>query len=328
MRHVALLFAILGGAGLTFVSARYGYKLSDDPNDAITWGFLYGSITAGGLYGHAFAQRTYRHHNLWGAFIFIVAAMATIISLSNALGSLASRGNNTTAQAEKTASDVDMWRSELAAKRLERGSLQERGKAIPPQLVADIKDLTGKLERSGPVVEANPLGAALTRLFNMGKEEAKKLSTWQNILMLAVVELMVAAAMIGYEIQTHAHHQERAQLGERVPLSVGVSRAPQLGKGSAPLIAVQQHPRLISSQAEPYGNVFDFVADATERGSGRLELNELGRAYTRACKEQGKKAVTPERFAEDIKSLCRASGIRIQNNGENVYLSSVRFKQA
>jgi hypothetical protein len=64
----------------------------------------------------------------------------------------------------------------------------------------------------------------------------------------------------------------------------------------------------------------------SESGPGKLELREFYIAYARACKEQGKRPVGVEKFAEDIKKLCEASGVKIQVEGDKVYLLNVRLK--
>ena len=123
MRYVALVFALLVGGALTFIAARYGYTLTDNHTDALIWGFLYGAITLGGLFGHGFALRVWRHNKGAGAFIFAVAMAALIISLSNSLGSMASRGNETMAKRQGVADAVKDARRDLESAQNERDKL-------------------------------------------------------------------------------------------------------------------------------------------------------------------------------------------------------------
>ena len=59
----------------------------------------------------------------------------------------------------------------------------------------------------------------------------------------------------------------------------------------------------------------------------RLDVfKNLRAAYVRVCQQQGKKPVDGQRFAEDVKRTCEATGIKIQARGEAVYLLNVRLK--
>ena len=124
MRHIALVFAILGGVTLVFIAARYGYALTDKPADALFWGFLYGLITLGGLFGHGFALRVWRHNQKAGLFIGVVAMAAFVIGLSNSLGSMATRGNETTATRQQVAGDVEGLKGQLKTVEEERKGLK------------------------------------------------------------------------------------------------------------------------------------------------------------------------------------------------------------
>jgi hypothetical protein len=124
MRQGLLVFAAIGGLILVIIAARYGYKLADDPADALVWGFLYGFITLGGLFGHGYALRVWRHDKRAGAFVFAVSGLALVISLSNSLGSMASRGNETTAKRQQVAENVDDLKGQLKAKEKERDGLK------------------------------------------------------------------------------------------------------------------------------------------------------------------------------------------------------------
>jgi hypothetical protein len=394
MRHVALVFAILVGAALTIVSARYGYTLTDNPTDALIWGFIYGTVTFGGLFGHAFALRVWRHDKKAGLFIFAVAMAATIISLSNSLGSMASRGNETAAKRQTNADNVEGWKRDLEPKKEERKGLKfdpaddetvkaanaavtnatlakyaecksgrgsgciekekaetaainKKAKVVADKaasdraakLDGDIKDLEEKIEKAGPVLETNSQGSALARLLGFAEKEAAKLLTWQNLGMGTVVELMIVAAMIGYEILTHAHHEAQSRLpvpqapatAERaVPMRVRelrtVREEPEPDE-IPPLLERPKPVRQVTSQREPFGNVIDIIVKVLAPSSGsKVEIKEAYFAYAQACKAQGKKPFPPDKFATEIKRFCKEARVRIHAEEHGVYLLDVRLK--
>jgi hypothetical protein len=394
MRHVALVFAILGGAALVIIAARYGYASTDNPTDALFWGFLYGIITLGGLFGHGFALRVWRHDKRAGAFIFAVAAAAFIIGQSNSLGSMASRGNEATAKRQGIADDVEDLQKQLKTAVKEREKLQfdpadektvssaneeatnatnarirecksgrgpaciekekaeeqalaKKTKATNDKAAADrakkldeeiIPELRGQIKKAGPVLETNSQGSALARLFG---GEAKKLLTWQNLAMGTVAELLIAAAMIGYEILTQAHHAGQSRLPvPQAPLTTetAVSIRPRdlhpvreelESDEIQPLLERPKPVRQVTSQREPFGNVIDIVAKVMEPCAGsKVELKEAYFAYAEACKEQGKKPFPPAKFASEIKRFCEEARIKIHAEEDGVYLLNVRLKQS
>jgi hypothetical protein len=324
MRHVALVFAILGGAALVIIAARYGYASTDNPTDALFWGFLYGIITLGGLFGHGFALRVWRHDKRAGAFIFAVAAAAFIIGQSNSLGSMASRGNEATAKRQGIADDVEDLQKQLKTAVKEREKLQfdpadektvssaneeatnatnarirecksghgpaciekekaeeqalaKKTKATNDKAAADrakklheeiIPGLREQIRKAGPVLETNSQGSALARLFG---GEAKKLLTWQNLVMGTVAELLIAAAMIGYEILTHAHHAGQSRLPvPQAPRTTETDVSTRPGRERRPvreelepdeiqpLLERPKPVRQVTAQREPFGNVIDI----------------------------------------------------------------------
>jgi hypothetical protein len=103
MRWLALAFAVIVGSVIVVAAARFGYKTSDSEADGFMAAFLYASITIGGLLGHPLAVRVGRKHRGAGFMIGLICFCALLISLSNSLGALAGRGNETTAKRMKTA---------------------------------------------------------------------------------------------------------------------------------------------------------------------------------------------------------------------------------
>ena len=58
-------------------------------------------------------------------------------------------------------------------------------------LDAEIKALREKIEKNGPVLEANSQGSALARLFALPEGDAATLSTYQNLAMAVGIEILI-----------------------------------------------------------------------------------------------------------------------------------------
>ena len=92
MRTVVGVFGCLCGLVVVALVARYGFKTADNEIDGAISAFLFGVIAAGGLGGHAVAIRLWQRNWLWAGVIFLIAACALTVNLSNSLGAIAGRG--------------------------------------------------------------------------------------------------------------------------------------------------------------------------------------------------------------------------------------------
>jgi hypothetical protein len=236
----------------------------------------------------------------------------------------------------------------IEKEKAEEQALAKKTKATNDKAAADrakkfdeeiIPGLRMQIKKAGPVLETNSQGSALARLFG---GEAKKLLTWQNLAMGTVAELLIAAAMIGYEILTHAHHTGQSRLplpqaprtAEAVPLHTKELRPvrddlEELEPDEIqPLLEKPKPVRQVTSQRGPFGNVIDIVVKAMEPavGDDKVELKEAYFAYAQACKEQGKKPFPPAKFASEIKRFCEEARITIHAEEHGVYLLNVRLK--
>ena len=57
-----------------------------------------------------------------------------------------------------------------------------------------------KIEKAGPVLEANSQGSALARLFGLPDTKAATLSTYQNLAMAVVIEFLIAISLVASEV--------------------------------------------------------------------------------------------------------------------------------
>ena len=202
------------------------------------------------------------------------------------------------------------------------------------KLDADIAAFREKIEKAGPVLEANSQGNALARLFNLPETKAATLSTYQNLAMALVIELLIVMSMVASEVLEH--HETKAPEPEAVTAADAV-RAPEKATEAAPVAEALSHdeepkafpapprPRLISSQASPVGSVPVILAEIMEPGRGKIGLLELFSAYADACRGKGKEPVSASEFSHTVAALCERLGIQIEDDDDGVFLMRVKL---
>jgi hypothetical protein len=177
------------------------------------------------------------------------------------------------------------------------------------------------------VLDVNPQGSAFARLLNLPDTQAASLSTWQNFAMGIVVELLVIAWMIAFEVlgkgETSKTAPEPARKPEESPSlleALPATREPQA-------IPTSSKPRLIASRAEPVGSVTAIMADLFEPDKGKVEFADAFKAYVLECRLQGKRQVSAEDFGGALQRLCDEIGIKVTHKGDHVYLMKVRLRE-
>jgi hypothetical protein len=209
------------------------------------------------------------------------------------------------------------------------------------KLDADIAAFRAAIDKAGPVLEANSQGNALARLFNLPEAKAATLSTYQNLAMAMVIELLIVISLVASEVLDH--HETKlpaqvdaselrggavAQVATRQTADLVPVREELEPDEIQPLLERPKPVRQVTSQREPFGNVIDIVARVMEPCAGsKMELKEAYFAYAQACKEQGKKPFPPAKFASEIKRFCEEARIKIHAEEHGVYLLNVRLKQ-
>jgi len=108
----------------------------------------------------------------------------------------------------------DVWIRLPAGEALAGLEAVTRNKALTDRaakLDADIVALRDKIEKAGPVLEANSQGSALARLFDMPDTKAATLSTYQNLAMAMVIEFLIVISLVASEvIEQHERRQAPA----------------------------------------------------------------------------------------------------------------------
>jgi hypothetical protein len=203
----------------------------------------------------------------------------------------------------------------LAAATANKASI-DRAMVLDDSIAAMRKNLS----QWGPVLAANAQGSALAGLFSLPDSWASFLSTWQSFATGAVAEVLVAAAMIAAEAL-----REEGPGGAPRPKG----RREDDTESAEPLkVALASKPHLVTCRPDPFGNVATIVAKIIEPGTARekIEIADLLRAYEQACRQQGKRPVSPEEFSGALKTICDEIGIKAARKGEHVFLTRVQLK--
>lgn len=206
-------------------------------------------------------------------------------------------------------------------------------------LDAEIGRLRQQLERAGPVLEANPQGAAFARMFKLPDSTADLLSTWQNFAMSLAAEILIVLSMISFEVLRPTKEVRRQAKSESAPNAVeaiditpvSIPAPPAAIEASAGLeqpkaFVPPVKPRLVASRQHPVGHVATIMSDLMEVGDGRVEFAEAFTAYAAACKQKGKRVASVDDFSIALKRLCNEIGVKIKSEGQNVYLMRVQLK--
>ena len=209
------------------------------------------------------------------------------------------------------------------------------------KLDADIVALKEKIEKAGPVLEANSQGSALARLFGMPDTKAATLSTYQNFAMAMVIEFLIVISLVASEvIGQHERPPASAAAGPAATVRKEAEIEEQEGAKAAPLIEAlpvnkpakpfpaASKPRLIASQLNPTGSVAQVMADILAPGRNRVEIAALYAAYSKACAANGKRPLAAGEFPAALAALCNTLNIRIEATDTGVYLLKVKLLAA
>ncbi len=208
------------------------------------------------------------------------------------------------------------------------------------KLDADIAALREKIEKAGPVFEANSQGSALARLFGLPDTKAATLSTYQNLAMAVVIEFLIAISLVASEViglpekgpasaagPVEAARKEDGNIENEMVKPAQQIEAVPAAKLPKPSPAAPK-PRLITSQPNPIGNVAQIMAGILVPGRGKVEIAALYAAYSKACTAAGKRSVAASDFPAALAALCKTLNIRIEVTDTGVYLLKVKLLAA
>ena len=209
---------------------------------------------------------------------------------------------------ERTARDV--LKSVLANK-----GLTDQAARVNEDLAAERR----KLEKAPAVSSANPLAETLARVLSMQADDA---ATWQQIATVVVVELLIAFALIAWELL-------RTDAASHRPPRLSVEAAQERredGAASTPLAAL---PGIAPALPAPeVGSVARFMLACLPRAKGgQVTRGAVYKRYLRWCDEQEPRidALPIPAFWEQFAPLCNRVRIRMREKGGKVYCIDVRL---
>jgi hypothetical protein len=189
------------------------------------------------------------------------------------------------------------------------------------QYEASMAALRKRLAASGPVVTVNVQGSALARLFRLPDTEATFAETLQQFGMAAVVELLIAFALIAWELLKPVHAPPTPA---RAAAPTDEPRDHRPAVTSPPLRALPK-PRLVSSKPIT-GSVNDFVVARLEPSSdSELGFGATYDDYTDWCHRGSRAPVSSEQFAIGMRRICERSRIRIEPRGGTAVFVGLRI---
>jgi hypothetical protein len=186
------------------------------------------------------------------------------------------------------------------------------------KLDRDMAAIRQRLAAAGPVVTVNVQGSALARLFRLPDAEADFAATVQQFGMAAIVELLIAFALIAWETLQPVPQPDPP------PSKEAQEQPAQLAEQSAAFKALPK-PKLVSSRA-PAGSVSDYVLARLEAAKGsEIEIGEAYVDYMAWCATRSCDPLTPELFAGAMKRLCEKARVRVRRREGSAVFVGVRL---
>lgn len=196
---------------------------------------------------------------------------------------------------------------ERTARETLKGALANKGLADQARaLDANIAAERRKLEGAPSVASANPMADALARLFHVGAEDA---ATWQQMATVVVVELLIAFALIAWELLVSTPGTVPATSRSDGAAAFATGALDQTGK----------------ARTDTVGR---FMLACLSRTVGeRAAGGAIYLRYQQWCKEQtpNQTALPPREFGAEFASRCKRIGVRTQRDGDKVWCLDVRL---
>ncbi len=176
-----------------------------------------------------------------------------------------------------------------------------------------IEDLRTRIAATKPIAHDNPQAAALGLLFSLPASTA---GTYQQLAVAIVVELLIVAALVAFELMREASPQAPRMSAPAV-LTPLTQPAPQAA----------QRPLLVVSRR--IGAVEDFLHDCLQVAKGkRTEVGDVYATYRAWCARNDAEPMPVGAFAERFATVCADIGVTTRAKGEHVFCVGVTFAAA
>ena len=154
--------------------------------------------------------------------------------------------------------------------------------------------------------------------FSLPDTEADFAATVQQFGMAAIVELLIAFALIAWEMLRPAPQPVTAPSKETEEQPVQPTKPPTSFKALP-------KPKLVSSRARA-GSVSDYVLARLEAAKGcEIEFGDAYADYTAWCGTRCSAPLSPELFAEAMKRLCEKARVRVRRKAGSAVFIGLRL---
>jgi hypothetical protein len=201
------------------------------------------------------------------------------------------------------------------------------------KLDAEATAIRAKLGQAHGVVTYNPLGQALGRILTM---DAAKAATLQQGLVAAIVELLIAAALVLPEVlrreaearQPHSSDDAPREIEtptmieheSRPPATRAIEHEPQ--PATRAIAGVQlARPALPAADVDTVGRC--MIACLKREEGGETPASAVYLRYKRWCDEQSVAPLPMQAFAEQFAQRCRKAGIRTRRDENKAYCVNI-----
>jgi hypothetical protein len=187
------------------------------------------------------------------------------------------------------------------------------------KLEADAAAIRKRLDTTPPVASVNPLAETLGRIFALPAETA---ATAQQVAMVVVVELLIAFALVAWELLAHP---AAPTASPTAGASRGETETPEPEDGRPePNLAAGNVVALDS--ARPAGDPAEFALACLEPSSGAsVVIEDLHQPYGAWCRAAGRRPLDQAEFAGRFTALLGFAGMRTEKRGGRVLVRNVRL---
>ena len=325
--------ALLLGAFLTYceVSGTYEYLMKDQGsfNYIVKAGC---GVTIGTALLPVFASMAWRAGKLARAallwLIFPLAVSVVFFAAIDRTGGTAdlaqqqrvkeARAGDLAVRTEAEATTALAAATEAATMECNSGPVTKRrgGKCLEAEAKRDAAqarvDAVRAALAAAPVKETDPLAERIAA-YTLHYVTEEQVRLYRPLFLPLVLSILAGVFLsLGAHMEVPGH-SAGAKAGNR----------PEAEKGSTIVAPANPGPRVVAPSTSSVPDIMvELLKPAT---GGRVELEDIFKAYVAACRPLGARALMPEQFADPARRFCHECGIRTQIMGERIYLLDVQL---
>ena len=190
-------------------------------------------------------------------------------------------------------------------------------------LETQIASIDRRLKDAGAVQNSDPQGATIARLLHTSPEMAQAL---YSALVPLALELGAMLAMLSAEINsTPAPRPAPASTPAIAPAAVE-NKVPA-EPPPAPKLVTSNVVDIKDAKRKPEGKLEDFADARLTRKKGSVAgAKDIRRQYRAWCTEADKEPMPLDRFAAELKTLCKRRGLKLEDRGDDHVCLGVKLR--